>query len=379
MCILDLHLSESHTLCGALKHLALFAKECYLQGIEVGGFRRPLGRVFHIPLCRHPTIGGHGEGFLLHGATFGIGQTKFCTLALGIRRRKHDVERSITICRIEVGSEEDVIDMRNGTGIEVALTCNSSKAPEVLVLEIRTVAPAHHLHGNEVLLSGLDVAREVELSGVLGIFGISYPLAVDPDLHIRGGGTDVHDYLLAIPRCRNVEGTAVGTCIVVLLLYIRRVVLELCGPGVAYILVDRLAITVKFEESGYGEFFPFAVVISHSLKALWTEIVVTGEMELPFSFERKVACRKFLIVRQSFFGTFEGEERSMRGHNRPYAVLVGIEPIFLGGICIVAGLRRCRVRCKSGGQHKGRDEYRFHDTMNWLQKCPFFNGQRDDA
>ena len=41
--------------------------------------------------------------------------------------------------------------MQFRTSIEIHLTGDTREAPEVLVLEIRTIAPTHHLHGNEVL------------------------------------------------------------------------------------------------------------------------------------------------------------------------------------------------------------------------------------
>ena len=366
LCILDFHLAESHTLGSALKHFALLAEECHLQGVEVGGFSRPLGRVFHIPFCRYPSVGSHCEGFFLDSAALIVRQAKFGTLTLGICRGERNVECGIAVSSIKVGSEVYVTDVRGWAGIEIAFACNTCKAPEILVLEIGTVAPTHHLHGNEVLLSGFDVAGEVELSGILGIFGISYPLAVDPHLDIRGGRTDVHDDLFAIPRCRNVESTAVGTRKVVLFLNERRIVLELCGPGIADILVDGFAIAVQFEECGNGKFVPFTVVVANSLEALRTEVVMTGKMELPFSFEREIACRTCFVVYQSLFGIFKGKERSVRGDDSTHTVLVGIEPVFLGGIGIVAGLCRCRIRCKGRGQQEGSENNRFHDI--WMLK-----------
>ena len=71
-------------------------------------------------------------------------------------------------------------------GIEIDLAGDSCKAPEVLILEIRAVAPAHHLHGDEVA-ARLEVLRDVELSSDLSILGVTDIAAVDPYGEVAGG------------------------------------------------------------------------------------------------------------------------------------------------------------------------------------------------
>ena len=60
-------------------------------------------------------------------------------------------------------------NIRLRTCIQVNLAGNTRKAPEVLVFEVGTVTPAHHLHGNEVL-AFLQILRDVKLSSDLRIF-----------------------------------------------------------------------------------------------------------------------------------------------------------------------------------------------------------------
>ena len=51
-------------------------------------------------------------------------------------------------------------------GIEIHLAGDTREAPEVLILEIRAVAPAHDLHGDKVL-AWLQIFREIELGSDL--------------------------------------------------------------------------------------------------------------------------------------------------------------------------------------------------------------------
>ena len=53
--------------------------------------------------------------------------------------------------------------------IEVHLTGNTRKAPEVLILDIGTVAPTHHLHSDEVL-ARLQIFGDIELRSHLRVF-----------------------------------------------------------------------------------------------------------------------------------------------------------------------------------------------------------------
>ena len=69
-------------------------------------------------------------------------------------------------------------------GIEVNLAGNAGKAPEVLVLEIGAVAPAHHLHGNEVFLARREVGSEVKLGGNFGVFAVAHEAAVHPHAEV---------------------------------------------------------------------------------------------------------------------------------------------------------------------------------------------------
>ena len=62
-----------------------------------------------------------------------------------------------------------ILNMCLRGSIEVHLTGNTRKAPEVLILEIRAIAPAHDLHGDEVL-AWLQIFGDIELRSHLRVF-----------------------------------------------------------------------------------------------------------------------------------------------------------------------------------------------------------------
>ena len=76
------------------------------------------------------------------------------------------------------------MDLRGG--IEIDLTGDTCKAPEVLILEVRAIAPAHDLHGDEVT-AWLQVFRDIELGCDLGVLRVAYVLAIDPDEEVARG------------------------------------------------------------------------------------------------------------------------------------------------------------------------------------------------
>ena len=69
--------------------------------------------------------------------------------------------------------------MRLRSGVEIHLTGNTREAPEVLILQIRAVAPAHNLHGNQVF-ARLQVFRDVKLGSHLRILRVAHVFAVHP-------------------------------------------------------------------------------------------------------------------------------------------------------------------------------------------------------
>ena len=172
------------------------------------------------------------------------------------------------------------------SGIEVHLASNTGEAPEVLILEIRAITPAHDLHGDEVLTC-LQVLGDVELGCYLGILRVAHELAIDPDGEVASGRAYVEEHLLTFPVGRQVEGTTIGTGIVVGLTDIRGIALEGGTPGVTHVLIGLVAIAIELEESGNGEIHPLGIVVLQSEEVLRGILMVLHEVELPHALHRE--------------------------------------------------------------------------------------------
>ena len=191
-------------------------------------------------------------------------------------------------------------------GIEIDLAGDTREAPEVLVLEVGTVAPTHHLHGDEVA-ARLEVLRDVELSSDLCILGVTDIASVDPQEEVAGGRAYVEEHLLSFPVGRQVEGAAVRTGIVVGLTDIGGIVLKGGAPSIAHVLIGLVAVAVDLEESWHGEIHPLGVVVLQGIEVLRRILVVLDEAELPRAFHRKIAGRSALVA-TGLVAVLEGKE-----------------------------------------------------------------------
>ena len=147
---------------------------------------------------------------------------------------------------------EDVLDVCLGTRIEIHFAGDAGEAPEVLILKVGAVAPAHHLHGDEVLAAWSKVLGQVEFGFHLGVLAVAHFLAIDPYLEVAGSGAHVQIDVLPFPASGYGDGAAVGAGVVVALLDKGRVAVELGVPGVAYVLVDHVAVAALYH------FFPYS-------------------------------------------------------------------------------------------------------------------------
>ena len=223
--------------------------------------------------------------------------------------------------------DEDILDVLLGTGIEIHLAGYTREAPEVLVLQIRAVAPAHHLHGDEVL-AFLQVLGDVELGSHLRVLRVAHVLAVDPKGEVAGGRAHMEIDILAFPVEGQVELAAIGTRVVVGLVDKRRVAVERRAPRIAYVLVDFVAIALNLEESGHGEVHPFRVVEGRQEEVLGCQVVVLHEVEAPLTLHREETLGLRLVVGLRLVGTLESEEGGTTGLT-VYLVHCGVPP---GGV-----------------------------------------------
>ncbi len=230
-------MTEAHTLFDNLQHLVALLQSDE-QVIERRHFCRPRLHICHA-----------------HLLAVGIGQTLLYRGSLGSLY----VHVELTLAVEIVLSDGDIFNVHLRTGIEIHLAGNTCEAPEVLILQIRTVAPAHHLHGNQVL-PFLQELGDVEFSCYLRVLRVANELAVDPYLQVAGGRAYMEVNVLSVPVGRQIELTTIRTSIVIGLVDIRWLAIEGGAPSVAHVLIDLVAVALNFEKSRYREIYPFRVI-----------------------------------------------------------------------------------------------------------------------
>ena len=187
-------------------------------------------------------------------------------------------------------THNDVLDMGLGTGIEIHLASNTRQSPEVLIFEIGAVAPAHHLHGYQVLAL-LQILGDVELGSHLGVLAIAHITAIDPQLEVARGRTDVEQHLLATPPLRQLELAAIAARIVLRLADVGRIVVEGGVPGIVDVLVDGIAVTIELEESWNGEILPRGVIVVGTEETGRSILMVLHKTEAPHALHGEIALR----------------------------------------------------------------------------------------
>ena len=134
-------MAETYALADNLKHFVALL-QCDDDVVEVGHLGRP--RLYILK-------------------TYLITVFVFQTLLDGSSFRSFRINLQYAFAVNIVLSNCQILDMHLRTGIEIHLAGYTCKAPEVLILQIRAVAPAHHLHSDEVL-AFLQILGDVELS-----------------------------------------------------------------------------------------------------------------------------------------------------------------------------------------------------------------------
>ena len=194
-------------------------------------------------------------------------------------------------------------------GVEIDLTGDTREAPEVLILEIGAVAPAHHLHGDEVA-AWLQILGDVELGSHLGVLGVAHILAVNPEREVARGRAYVEEHLLPFPVGRQFEGAAIRASVVVRLADIRGIGLEGRAEGIACIDVGLVAIAIDLEKARHGEILPLGVVVLEREEVLRSILMVAHEAELPHALHREITGGGTLVA-PGLVDALEGEEMRM--------------------------------------------------------------------
>ena len=190
--------------------------------------------------------------------------------------------------------------------IEIHLAGNTREAPEILILQIATVAPTHNLHGNQVL-TWLQILGDIKLSGHLRILRVAHVLTVHPNSQVTGSRTYMEENLLTFPVCRQVESATIRTRVVVRLANVWRIVLKGCAPSISHVLIGLVAIALNLKQTGNRKIHPFRVVVLQGIESLRRILMVLYEIELPLTLHRQVAVA-LLFVALSFVLILEGKE-----------------------------------------------------------------------
>ena len=332
---LDFDLAEADALRDALEELAAIVVEGCIEGVKVRCLSRPLERIDKggVDLC--PTVVVDDNGCHLgrcNVLAIGSDELKSYLLATSLRCVNLDVELAVLVVVHEVGSNEEVVDVRLRTCVKVRLACDTAETPEVLVLEIRTVAPTHDLHGDEVLLAKKQIRGDVELSCHLGVLAIAYIDSVNPNGDVASGRTDVHDNLLVGPLSRNLEGTTIGTYVVVDVLHERRIGFPVVAPCITGVDIDRVAKSIEFPHARHRHLAPTGVVEVSGIELVGAFIGVLGPMEFPVAIQRDETVG---LVHTSCLCTLLTFESKEVGHvlETILSILAGVVPKRSGCLC----------------------------------------------
>ena len=287
-------MTEADALGNDLQHLVALLQG-HDEGVQVGRLGCPcfdLSQRFKTE--SEWAIVEHGGAGLLHLLALRVDQLQFNRLTFGLGNVYFTRQDTFLIVIFQIGIDEEILNVYLRCSIEIHLAGNACEAPEVLIFEIGTVAPAHDLHGDEIL-AFLQVFRDIELSSHLRVLGVAHVFAVHPERKVARGGTDVEDDFLSVPILRQFEGTAVGTGVVVRLADIRGIALEGGAPSIAHVLVDGIAIAVELEKSRHGEVRPLRIVVLQGEEALGGILMVFHKVELPLALHREETGRLRLV------------------------------------------------------------------------------------
>ena len=175
-------------------------------------------------------------------------------------------------------------------GIKECLTAQTRQAPEILVLQIRAVAPPHQLHCNEIL-SGPHKRRNIEFRRHLAVLAVSDKPAVDPNLQIRCGRTHMQIDSVSLPAGGKHKRAAVGSDIVVYRRHMRRIGLKLAVPCIFFPTIHGHTESIQFPQSGHAEFRPFRIVEIHPVEIRRPLIQMLDKFKFPFPVEREESVR----------------------------------------------------------------------------------------
>ena len=188
-----------------------------------------------------------------------------------------------------------IVDRGRRQTIKVDITEDTAHAEHILAFEIRTVAPAHHLH-RKAVFAGAQIGGEIVFTHVVRSLTIAHFVAVKPDCGGRVDATEMDDRATSVPRSRQREGAHIrahGVDAVVrpavVVAGTRHDVRRRVGVRILHIAVNGVIITEHLPVGRHGNIVPTA-----HIEAVFEEVGRTlrgfaHEVELPRAVEREIA------------------------------------------------------------------------------------------
>ena len=193
------YLAETHFARATFHNPSVLIQQIEGEGVKSGRFGRPGLHAFHRPFQLSTPLGIEGLGVGDDHSTPTVAEGGAEPVAFGTGGGHVEGEAAVAVVVFKVGHIAEVGNLGLRTSKKVDLAGNPREAPEILVFKIRAVTPTHHLHGNEVLLAGTQIGREIEFCGDFRILRIAHPAAVHPHAEVARGRTHVQIDALSLP------------------------------------------------------------------------------------------------------------------------------------------------------------------------------------
>ena len=302
--VANLHRAEAHLVGEGhflVAHLVLLH---HVNGVEVRRFGAPQFRLlqvkFHAALCRAVTIEYGFYGGLVHQRAVGMVERNLHYLLAFLRfafaaKGQGNVECGFLIVVAEFGGEIVVADAQLGHVVEIHIAEDTAHAEHILTLQIRTIAPAEHLHGQGVLALVQEV-RQVKLGHVVGALRVAHVLSVEPNEGRAVDAAEMDERAAAVPVVGNLEGAHVGAhgvdAVVGSTVIETRAGLDVgrrVGVGVLHIGIDGAVVALHLPVGGNGDGVPGTHVVAFLPEVHRSLRGLADEVEAPRTVEREVA------------------------------------------------------------------------------------------
>ena len=261
--VLDFHGTEAKIQRGCLTDNSLTVFRLHFQSVQRRRFSAPEGGPIdlHRRAEHHPAV-FRFFAFFRHGH-FGTGNFFARRGKDGKNGRSHTRRHFCDdgCVAVHPGHNMHILNAFQLSCIEFHPTGDTRQAPEILVFEVGSVAPAHHLQFQRILAL-TNVFGEIETGFQLAVFAVADGLPVHTNLHVGRYAADAQADLLAHPVLIELEGAAIHASVIVFLGYERRIVLKMALPGVSHVDINRLTIALKFPHARHADRTPVAVFVA---------------------------------------------------------------------------------------------------------------------